>query len=117
MSFDEITASNSDGDERDDEPTVESLAARVRDLEADVYGFADDEQAAGQEAVVDVKRTIVFLDNRLDEDRRVSGVPVEDVFRIAGVLGLSESVVKQAYNRLKRHGEIYEPAIEEVRAT
>lgn len=54
---------------------------------AEVYRFANDEQAAGQEAVVDVKRTIVFLDNRLDEDRRVSGVPVEDVFRIAGVLG------------------------------
>ena len=95
----------------DDE--LAALKARVRDLEADVYGFSDDEQSAGQQAVVDVKRTIVFLENRHEGD----SVPVEDIWAITDVLGLSRDVAEQAFEKLRRRGEVYEPASEEVRTT
>ena len=103
---------DSDGDEHD-EQTVETLAARVRDLEADVYGYSNDEQSAGQQAVVDVKRTIVFLENRREAD----SVPVEDIWTITNVLGLSQDVAEQAFEKLRRHGEIYQVTTGEVRTT
>jgi DNA replicative helicase MCM subunit Mcm2 (Cdc46/Mcm family) len=115
MSYHDITTgSNGDESDEQDEPTVENLAARVRDLEADVYGYANDEESAGQQAVVDVKRTIVFLSNRQEGDDAVS---VEDIWTIAEILGLPQDVAEQAFEKLRRLGEIYEPASGEVRTT
>ena len=105
--------SNTESDS-DDEPTVENLAARVRDLEADVYGYSNDEEFAGQQAVVDVKRTIVFLSNRQEGDE---GVPIEDIWGITNVLGLSQDVAEQALEKLRRQGEVYQPQSWTVRAT
>ena len=101
----------------DDEPTVEGLAARVRDLEADVYGYANGERSAGDEVIVDVKRSIVFLENRHLEDGDRGGVDVEDVYEVAEVLGIERSLAAQAYEKLRRQGEVYEPASGEVRTT
>ena len=92
---------------------VRSLKSRVRDLEADVYGCSNDEESAGQQAVVDVKRTIVFLSNRQEGD----AVPVEDIWPITSVLGLSQEVSEQAFEKLRRQGEVYEPVSGEVRTT
>ena len=109
----------SDGDERtdaDDQPELTDLEARIRDLEVEVYGYDQKEHTAGRQAVVDVKRTIVFLDNRLEDGSR-SGVPLEDIYRVAEVIGLQRPVAEQAYEKLRRHGEVYEVVSEEVRTT
>ena len=108
------TEISSDGD---DEATIEGLAARVRDLEADVYGYANDERSAGDEAIVDVKRSIVFLETRRLEDGDRGGVDVKDVYEITEVLGIERSLAAQAYEKLRRQGEVYEPASGEVRTT
>lgn len=107
------TGPNSDvGDEM--APAEHSLEARVRDLEVEVYGY-DPNQSAGDAAVVDVKRTIAFLDDRLDDDHR--GAPIADVYRVTDVLGLSREVAEQAYEKLRRRGEVYEPVRDEVCVT
>ena len=108
-----ISGGNSDGSESVDEG-VAALRARVRDLEADVYGYSNDEESAGQEAVVDVKRTILFLSNRQESD---DTVPIEDIWAITALLGLSQAVAEQAFEKLRRQGEIYEPISGEVRTT
>ena len=105
------------GTSSDDEPTVKGLAARVRDLEADVYGYTNGERSAGDEVIVDVKRSIVFLENRHLEDGDCGGVDIEDVYEVAKVLGIERSLAAQAYEKLRRQGEVYEPASGEVRTT
>ena len=118
MSSDEITTestSDGNGDESESiDEEVAALRARVRDLEADVYGYSNDEESAGQEAVVDVKRTILFLSNRQESD---DTVPVEDIWAITALLDLSQEVAEQALEKLRRQGEIYEPISGEVRTT
>ena len=99
-----------------DEVDIEVLEGRIRDLEVSVFGY-DPGQSAGDEAVVDVKRTVVFLENRYAPREEYDGVPVEDVYAITEVIGLSREVVEQAYEKLRRQGEVYEPAIDEVRST
>ena len=101
----------------DDEPTVKDLAARVRDLEADVYGYANGERSAGDEVIVDVKRSIVFLETRRLEDGDCGGIDVEDVYEVTEILGIMRPLAAQAYAKLRRRGEIYEPASGEVRTT
>lgn len=96
------------------EPTIENLAARVHDLEVEVYGY-DPQLSPGEEIVVDVKRTIVFLEGRFeDRGEEYRGVPLEAVYRVVDVIGIDRDLAKQAYDRLKRMGEIYEPADQEV---
>lgn len=110
MSFNDTTT-ESDGD---DEPAVEDLAARVRDLEVEVYGY-DPQRSAGEQVATDVKRTVVFLEDRFDDpDEEYRGVPLEAVYRVAEIIGVERSLAKQAYSRLKRKGEVYEPADQEV---
>lgn len=118
MSSDDITpesTSNSNGDEsKSVDEEVAALRARVRDLKADVYGYSNDKESAGQEAVVDVKRSILFLSNRQESD---DAVPIEDIWAITALLGLSQEVAEQAFEKLRRQGEIYEPISGEVQTT
>ena len=100
----------------DEQFDVSTLESRIRALEVEVYGY-DPQRSAGEEAVVDVKRTIVFLENRYRPQDGHDGVPIEDVYAVVEVLGLSRSVAEQAYEKLRRQGEVYEPAIEKVRST
>ena len=95
---------------------VSTLESRIRALEVEVYGY-DPQRSAGEEAVVDVKRTIVFLENRYSPQEEHNSVPIEDVYEVVEVLGLSRSVAEQAYEKLRRQGEVYEPASEKVRST
>ena len=111
MSTDDI------GTPGDGEPTVENLAARVRDLETDVYGYTNDGRSAGGEVMVDVKRSIVFLENRHLEDGDRSGVRIEDIYAVTDVLGIDRSLAEQAFEKLRRQGEVYERATDEVRTT
>lgn len=105
------TDTTSDGD---DEPTAESLAARVRDLETEVYGYSNDEQSAGDELLTDVKRSIVFLENRHPEPE-CNGVRIERLYEVTDVLDIEQSLAEQAYEKLRRRGEVYEPRTGEVR--
>lgn len=105
---------------RADEPTkVDSLEQRVRDLEVEVYGHRGDgdggggEVSAGQSAVVDMKRTAVFLDERTDGD----GAQIDDILAVAERIGLDRTTAEQAYQKLRRRGEVYEPADGLVRPT
>ena len=100
----------------DEQPDVTTLESRIQALEVEVYGY-DPQRSAGEEAVVDVKRAIVFLENRYSPRDEYNGVPIEDVYAVVEVLGLSQSVAEQAYEKLRRQGEVYEPAIETVRST
>jgi DNA replicative helicase MCM subunit Mcm2 (Cdc46/Mcm family) len=106
------TEISSDGD---GEPTIENLAARVRDLETDVYGHAND-APAGREVAVDVKRAIVFVENRLDGREDHHGAPIETVYEVAAVIGIEQPLAEQAYEKLRRQGEVYEPVKGEVRS-
>jgi DNA replicative helicase MCM subunit Mcm2 (Cdc46/Mcm family) len=103
---------SSDGD---GEPTVESLAARVRDLETEVYGHAND-ASAGREVTVDVKRAIVFVENRLEGREDHHGAPIQTVYEVTAAIGIEQPLAKQAYEKLRRQGEVYEPAEGEVRS-
>ena len=108
-----MSGQQQNADEQSDLTTLES---RIRALEVEVYGY-DPQRSAGEEAVVDMKRTIVFLENRYSPRDKYNGVPLEDVYTVVEVLGLSRSVAEQAYEKLRRQGEVYEPAIDKVRST
>lgn len=101
--------SDTDSDATDSTDDDHDLEARIRDLEVEVYGYESNDPSPAAEAVMDVKRTVVFLDNRLD------GAPIEDVYRVAEVIGINRGLAEQAYAKLKRHGEVYELADEVVK--
>ena len=112
MSFND-TSTPSDGD---GEPTIESLAARVRDLETEIYGHAND-ASAGRELAVDVKRAIVFVENRFEGREDHHGAPIGTVYEVTAAIGIEQPLAAQAYEKLRRQGEVYEPAEGEVRTT
>ena len=111
MSDTEISSGGDDGGE----PTVENLAARVRDLETEVYGHAND-ASAGPEVAVDVKRAIMLVENRLEGREDHHGAPVETVYEVTAAIGINQPLAEQAYEKLRRQGEVYEPAEGEVRS-
>jgi DNA replicative helicase MCM subunit Mcm2 (Cdc46/Mcm family) len=115
------TDTSSDSDERTD-VDLAKLKERIEDLEVEVYGYdRSDDLSAGEEVVVNLKQTVVFLENqhrrRTDENERYAGAPIEQVYDIAGVLGMDRDLAKQAYEKLRRQGEVYEPTSGTVRAT
>lgn len=89
-----------------------NIEARIRDLEVEVYGYDSEECSAGRQAVIDVKRTVVFLNNRLDD-----GVSVEDIYRVTDVMRIDRGLAEQAFQKLRRQGEVYQPADGVVRPT
>lgn len=112
---------SSESDTRTDVDPAE-LKERIEDLEVEVYGYnRSSDLSAGEEIVVNLKQTVVFLENqhrqRTDKDERYAGVPIEQVYDIAAVLGIDRDLAKQAYEKLRRQGEVYEPTSGTVRAT
>lgn len=108
MSFNDTETDSDATDSTDDDHDLE---ARIRDLEVEVYGYESNDPSPAAEALRDVKRTVVFLDNRLD------GAPVEDVYRVAEVIGINRELAEQAYAKLRRQGEVYEITSGEVKPT
>ena len=87
------------------------LKERIEDLEVEVYGYdRSDDLSAGEEVVVNLKQTVVFLEKqhrqRTDEDEQYVGVPLEQVYDIAAVLGIDCDLANQAYEKLRRQGEV-----------
>ncbi|EMA38449.1 hypothetical protein [Halococcus hamelinensis] len=88
------------------------LADRVSDLERDVYGY-DTTTSPGKAVAANIKRVVVFLDGVVDEDEGEDaprGVALEDVYAVAEVLNIDRELAEQAHARLRRIGEVYEPA-------
>ena len=115
------TDTSSDGDANTDVDLAE-LEERIEDLEVEVYGYDRSEDlSAGEEVVVNLKQTVVFLEKqhrqRTDEDEQYAGVPIEQIYDIAGVLGIDRDLAEQVYEKLRRQGEVYEPTSGTVRAT
>lgn len=112
-------SSDSDGD-TDEE--IAEVKKRIEDLEVEVYGYdRSDDLSASEEIVVNLKQTVVFLEKqhrrRTGEDERYAGAPIEQVYDIAEVFGIDRNLAKQAYENLRRQGEVYEPTSGTVRAT
>lgn len=90
------------------------LADRVSDLERDLYGY-DTTSSPGEAVAANIKRVIVFLDGVEGEDKDApSGVPLDDVYAVANVIGINRELTDQACGRLHRVGEIYELAEDRV---
>ena len=86
------------------------LADRVSDLERDLYGY-DTTSSPGEAVAANIKRVIVFLDGvEGGEEDAPRGVLLEDVYAVAGVIGIDQELTDQACDRLQRVGEIYRPA-------
>ena len=88
------TDTSSESDARTDVDLAE-LKERIEDLEVEVYGYdRSDGLSAGEEVVITLKQTVVFLEKqhrqRTDEDERYVGAPLEQVYDIAGVLGIDQ---------------------------
>ncbi|WP_273836190.1 hypothetical protein [Halococcus sp. PRR34] len=101
----------------DDEPTVESLAARVHDLEETVHGvgwggLTGDENAEQRTRIKTTKQVIELAESHNDD-----GAPLQDVYSITSILGIEFDDAKEEVEKLRRQGEIYEPADEVVRVT
>lgn len=77
--------------------------ARIRDPEGEVYGHDSNERSACRQAVVDVKLTVVFLDDRLDD------VSVDDVYPITDVIVIERDLAERASGKSRRQGEVYQP--------
>ena len=98
------------------------LRERIEDLEVEVYEYnRSDDLSAGEEVVITLKQTVIFLEKQhrqqTDEDERSAGAPLEQVYDIAEVLEIERDLAKQAYEKLRRQGEVYEPTSGTVRAT
>ena len=112
-------SSDSDGST---EVALSELKERIEDLEVEVYGYDRGEGlSAGEEVVVNLKQIVVFLEKqhrqRTDEDDQYAGAPIEQVYEIAGVIGIDHDLAEQAYEKLRRQGEVYEPTSGTVRVT
>lgn len=105
------TSNDSDGNTDED---LAALKTRIKDLEVEVYGYdRSDGLSAGEEVVITLERIVVFLEKqhrqRTDEDQRDTGAPIEQIYEIADVLGFERGPAEQAYEKLRRQGEVYEP--------
>lgn len=112
---------SSDSDESTGVDLVE-LRERIEDLEVEVYGYdRSGDLSAGEEAVVNLKQVIVFLEKQhhqqTSEDERDAGASIEQVYEIAEVIGMDRNLAEQAYEKLRRQGEVYEPTSGTVKAT
>ena len=69
----------------------------------------------------DLERIVVFLEKqhrqRTDEDQRNAGAPIEQIYEITDALGFERGLAEQAYEKLRRQGEVYEPTSGTVKAT
>lgn len=114
--------STSDSDESIDEAALVELKERVEDLEVEVYGYdRSRDLSAGDRVVVNIKQTVVFVEKqhrqRTEEDERYTGAPLEQVYDVAEAIGMERGLAEHAMEKLRRQGEVYEPASGMVKAT
>lgn len=100
-----------------DEPTVESLAARVRDLEKTIHGvgwngLAGDESVEQRTRIKSVKQVIALVETHNDD-----GAPLQEIYNITTTLGIEFDDAKAEIRKLRRQGEIYEPQSDYLRVT
>lgn len=70
----------------------------------DIDRIATEMPAAQRNKIVTVKEVIAELENKLGKT-----IPVEDIIKISGEKGLSESEVDEVLQKLRKAGDIFEP--------